>query len=105
MFHELIPASEARGMNFDTGVHDWLDFEAATADELHDRICTMGFVEKDRLESEPRWVYSAPAVMSSCLLRTILDDEHHARTAIAVHGRGRRGQQRTAGVARSGGAG
>lgn len=38
-----------RGMNFSHDVHDWLGgypYETATADELHDRICAMGFVEE-----------------------------------------------------------
>jgi 2-polyprenyl-6-hydroxyphenyl methylase/3-demethylubiquinone-9 3-methyltransferase len=39
---------QSRGMNFSHDVHDWLGgypYEAATATELHDRICQMGFTE------------------------------------------------------------
>jgi 2-polyprenyl-3-methyl-5-hydroxy-6-metoxy-1,4-benzoquinol methylase len=44
------PVSNAkvRGMNFSHDVHDWLGgypYESATADELHDRVCAMGFSE------------------------------------------------------------
>lgn len=41
--------SRTRGMNFSHDVHDWLGgypYETATAEELHDRICAMGFVEE-----------------------------------------------------------
>jgi predicted RNA methylase len=41
--------SEVRGMNFSHDVHDWLGgypYETATAPELHDRICKMGFAEE-----------------------------------------------------------
>ena len=37
-----------RGMNFSHDAHDWLGgypYETATATELHDRICRMGFTE------------------------------------------------------------
>ncbi len=40
--------SELRGMNFSHDAHDWLGgypYETATATELHDRICKMGFTE------------------------------------------------------------
>jgi 2-polyprenyl-6-hydroxyphenyl methylase/3-demethylubiquinone-9 3-methyltransferase len=46
----------ARGMNFDTGVHDWLGgypYESATAEELHDRICAMGFTEERSFRIPP----------------------------------------------------
>jgi hypothetical protein len=38
-----------RGMNFSHDVHDWLGgypYETATANEIHNRICCMGFTEK-----------------------------------------------------------
>jgi len=38
-----------RGMNFSHDVHDWLGgypYETATATELHDRVCSMGFTEE-----------------------------------------------------------
>ncbi len=41
--------SEMRGMNFSHDAHDWLGgypYETATATEIHDRICKMGFTEK-----------------------------------------------------------
>jgi 2-polyprenyl-6-hydroxyphenyl methylase/3-demethylubiquinone-9 3-methyltransferase len=37
-----------RGMNFSHDVHDWLGgypYETATATEIHDRVCRMGFTE------------------------------------------------------------
>jgi 2-polyprenyl-6-hydroxyphenyl methylase/3-demethylubiquinone-9 3-methyltransferase len=40
---------EMRGMNFSHDVHDWLGgypYETATAAELLDRICKMGFSEE-----------------------------------------------------------
>jgi SAM-dependent methyltransferase len=40
--------SEMRGMNFSHDAHDWLGgypYETATATELHDRVCRMGFTE------------------------------------------------------------
>lgn len=41
--------SEIRGMNFSHDAHDWLGgypYETASAAELHDRICNMGFAEE-----------------------------------------------------------
>jgi 2-polyprenyl-6-hydroxyphenyl methylase/3-demethylubiquinone-9 3-methyltransferase len=41
--------SEMRGMNFSHDAHDWLGgypYESASAAELHDRICRMGFSEE-----------------------------------------------------------
>jgi SAM-dependent methyltransferase len=41
--------SATRGMNFSHDAHDWLGgypYETATAVELHDRICRMGFIEE-----------------------------------------------------------
>jgi cyclopropane fatty-acyl-phospholipid synthase-like methyltransferase len=41
--------SEVRGMNFSHDAHDWLGgypYETATATEIHDRICKMGFTEE-----------------------------------------------------------
>lgn len=41
--------SEMRGMNFSHDAHDWLGgypYETATAAQLHDRICKMGFIEE-----------------------------------------------------------
>ena len=41
--------SEVRGMNFSHDAHDWLGgypYETASATEIHDRICKMGFTEK-----------------------------------------------------------
>jgi 2-polyprenyl-6-hydroxyphenyl methylase/3-demethylubiquinone-9 3-methyltransferase len=41
--------SETRGMNFSHDAHDWLGgypYETASAIELHDRICEMGFAEE-----------------------------------------------------------
>jgi len=41
--------SAMRGMNFSHDAHDWLGgypYETATATELHDRICKMGFTEE-----------------------------------------------------------
>jgi len=38
-----------RGMNFSHDVHDWLGgypYETATAMEIHDRVCCMGFTEE-----------------------------------------------------------
>ena len=38
-----------RGMNFSHDVHDWLGgypYETATATEIHDRVCSMGFTEE-----------------------------------------------------------
>ncbi len=38
-----------RGMNFSHDVHDWLGgypYETATATEIHDRVCNMGFTEE-----------------------------------------------------------
>jgi len=38
-----------RGMNFSHDAHDWLGgypYETATATEIHDRICKMGFIEE-----------------------------------------------------------
>ena len=40
--------SEMRGMNFSHDAHDWLGgypYEAARADEMHDRISAFGFSE------------------------------------------------------------
>jgi 2-polyprenyl-6-hydroxyphenyl methylase/3-demethylubiquinone-9 3-methyltransferase len=36
-------------MNFSHDVHDWLGgfpYETATATEIHDRVCSMGFIEE-----------------------------------------------------------
>jgi cyclopropane fatty-acyl-phospholipid synthase-like methyltransferase len=41
--------SKIRGMNFSNDAHDWLGgypYEAASAAEVHDRICNMGFTEE-----------------------------------------------------------
>jgi 2-polyprenyl-6-hydroxyphenyl methylase/3-demethylubiquinone-9 3-methyltransferase len=41
--------SETRGMNFSHDVHDWLGgypYETATAIDIHDSVCKMGFVEE-----------------------------------------------------------
>jgi hypothetical protein len=41
--------SEVRGMNFSHDAHNWLGgypYETATASEIHDRICSMGFTEE-----------------------------------------------------------
>lgn len=41
--------AKMRGMNFSHDAHDWLGgypYETATAVELHDRICRMGFTEQ-----------------------------------------------------------
>jgi 2-polyprenyl-6-hydroxyphenyl methylase/3-demethylubiquinone-9 3-methyltransferase len=41
--------SEARGMNFSHDAHDWLGgypYETASATEIRDRICKMGFIEE-----------------------------------------------------------
>jgi 2-polyprenyl-6-hydroxyphenyl methylase/3-demethylubiquinone-9 3-methyltransferase len=41
--------AKTRGMNFSHDAHDWLGgypYETATAAELHDRICNMGFAEQ-----------------------------------------------------------
>jgi 2-polyprenyl-3-methyl-5-hydroxy-6-metoxy-1,4-benzoquinol methylase len=41
--------SEKRGMNFSHDAHDWLGgypYETASATEIHDRICEMGFTEE-----------------------------------------------------------
>jgi SAM-dependent methyltransferase len=41
--------SKTRGMNFSHDVHDWLGgypYETATAPEIHERICRMGFTEE-----------------------------------------------------------
>jgi cyclopropane fatty-acyl-phospholipid synthase-like methyltransferase len=41
--------SEVRGMNFSHDAHDWLGgypYETASATEIHDRICKMGFTEE-----------------------------------------------------------
>jgi 2-polyprenyl-3-methyl-5-hydroxy-6-metoxy-1,4-benzoquinol methylase len=41
--------SKRRGMNFSHDVHDWLGgypYETATATEIHDRVCSMGFTEE-----------------------------------------------------------
>jgi SAM-dependent methyltransferase len=41
--------SQTRGMNFTHDVHDWLGgypYETATAEEIHDRVCRMGFAEE-----------------------------------------------------------
>jgi 2-polyprenyl-6-hydroxyphenyl methylase/3-demethylubiquinone-9 3-methyltransferase len=38
-----------RGMSFSHDVHDWLGgypYETATATEIHDRVCSMGFIEE-----------------------------------------------------------
>jgi 2-polyprenyl-3-methyl-5-hydroxy-6-metoxy-1,4-benzoquinol methylase len=45
----LVTRARARGMNFSHDVHDWLGgypYESATADELHDRVCSLGFSEE-----------------------------------------------------------
>jgi 2-polyprenyl-6-hydroxyphenyl methylase/3-demethylubiquinone-9 3-methyltransferase len=45
----LMTRARARGMNFSHDVHDWLGgypYESATADELHDRVCSLGFSEE-----------------------------------------------------------
>jgi 2-polyprenyl-6-hydroxyphenyl methylase/3-demethylubiquinone-9 3-methyltransferase len=45
----LVTRARARGMNFSHDVHDWLGgypYESATADELHDRVCRLGFSEE-----------------------------------------------------------
>jgi SAM-dependent methyltransferase len=55
--------SEARGMNFSHDAHDWLGgypYETATAAEIHDRICKIGFTE---LRSFP---FSARLFLSGC---------------------------------------
>jgi len=88
-------------MNFDTGVHDWLGgypYEAATADELHDRICTLGFVEERSFRIPTSLGLFGSGCHEFVFTANILDDERRARAAIAVHGRGWRGQQRTAGL-------
>jgi 2-polyprenyl-6-hydroxyphenyl methylase/3-demethylubiquinone-9 3-methyltransferase len=41
--------SRTRGMNFSHDVHDWLGgypYETATAGEIHERVCRMGFAEQ-----------------------------------------------------------
>jgi 2-polyprenyl-6-hydroxyphenyl methylase/3-demethylubiquinone-9 3-methyltransferase len=41
--------SKLRGMNFSHDAHDWLGgypYETASAGEIHDRICKMGFAEQ-----------------------------------------------------------
>jgi 2-polyprenyl-3-methyl-5-hydroxy-6-metoxy-1,4-benzoquinol methylase len=45
----LLSSTKARGMNFFHDVHDWLGgypYETASGDDLHDRICSMGFSEE-----------------------------------------------------------
>jgi cyclopropane fatty-acyl-phospholipid synthase-like methyltransferase len=45
----LISNAKTRGMNFSHDVHDWLGgfpYETATADELHERVCSLGFSEE-----------------------------------------------------------
>jgi 2-polyprenyl-6-hydroxyphenyl methylase/3-demethylubiquinone-9 3-methyltransferase len=41
--------AKERGMNFSHDVHDWLGgfpYETASANELHDRVCSLGFSEE-----------------------------------------------------------
>jgi cyclopropane fatty-acyl-phospholipid synthase-like methyltransferase len=45
----LSSKAKERGMNFSHDVHDWLGgfpYETASADELHDRVCSLGFSEE-----------------------------------------------------------
>lgn len=52
----LVTRARARGMNFSHDVHDWLGgypYQSATADELHDRICAMGFTEERSFRIPP----------------------------------------------------
>jgi 2-polyprenyl-6-hydroxyphenyl methylase/3-demethylubiquinone-9 3-methyltransferase len=52
----LVTRARARGMNFSHDVHDWLGgypYESATADELHDRVCSLGFSEERSFRIPP----------------------------------------------------
>jgi 2-polyprenyl-3-methyl-5-hydroxy-6-metoxy-1,4-benzoquinol methylase len=52
----LVSSAKVRGMNFSHDVHDWLGgypYETATAEELHDRICAMGFTEERSFRIPP----------------------------------------------------
>jgi 2-polyprenyl-6-hydroxyphenyl methylase/3-demethylubiquinone-9 3-methyltransferase len=52
----LVSRARARGMNFSHDVHDWLGgypYEAATAGELHDRVCSLGFLEERSFRIPP----------------------------------------------------
>jgi 2-polyprenyl-6-hydroxyphenyl methylase/3-demethylubiquinone-9 3-methyltransferase len=45
----LVSNTKARGMNFSHDVHDWLGgfpYETASANELHERVCSFGFSEE-----------------------------------------------------------
>jgi 2-polyprenyl-3-methyl-5-hydroxy-6-metoxy-1,4-benzoquinol methylase len=53
---DLVTRARARGMNFSHDVHDWMGgypYETASADELHDRICAMGFTEERSFRIPP----------------------------------------------------
>jgi 2-polyprenyl-6-hydroxyphenyl methylase/3-demethylubiquinone-9 3-methyltransferase len=52
----LVTRARARGMNFSHDVHDWLGgypYDSATADELHDRVCRLGFSEERSFRIPP----------------------------------------------------
>jgi cyclopropane fatty-acyl-phospholipid synthase-like methyltransferase len=45
----LVTRAKVRGMNFSHDIHDWLGgypYETATAEDLHDRVCALGFSEE-----------------------------------------------------------
>ena len=53
---ELITRARARGMNFSHDIHDWMGgypYETATAEELHARVCAMGFTEERSFRIPP----------------------------------------------------
>ena len=53
---ELITRARDRGMNFSHDVHDWMGgypYETATAEELHERVCAMGFTEERSFRIPP----------------------------------------------------
>jgi cyclopropane fatty-acyl-phospholipid synthase-like methyltransferase len=52
----LVTRARARGMNFSHDIHDWLGgypYDSATADELHDRVCRLGFSEERSFRIPP----------------------------------------------------
>jgi len=52
----FLTRARARGMNFSHDVHDWLGgypYESAKAEEVHDRICRLGFAEERSFRIAP----------------------------------------------------
>jgi len=61
-------------MNFYQDVHDWLGgfpHETATANELHDRVCSLTFPKNDRFEFRYQLEFSVLVAMSLFSTRDI----------------------------------